>query len=329
MKRNKEALVHLRYAALQPEYEDDVAIAGQVAYLSAEDHDIDETLVWLEQSIDRQQQTEKQNALSKTELYRLKRYHQTIAKDWQLTASTALRHGASLTVLGSAAQQAPDLDPVRNEASVRLEHFTDRLDRDRSVYMQISANGSSEQYYQNFGQEFGAAYKPLKHTNLWLSAALQQYPLGEGDWRALVRLTGDFLNQGKWQSEWQPEQDHWRERKLFVDAVYWPVDGQILLQSKFEQGKVVRYDDSLFQVTRAYVLSQVDYRKQKALDTNLNAEGWQWTTGLGLQSRIGLGETHYDAYRHKLEMNLEWQYQLAGDLSEDQHALSLQLSYQY
>jgi adsorption protein A len=173
------------------------------------------------------------------------------------------------------------------------------------------------------------AYKPLDHTNLWLSAAVQQYPLGKGDWRGLVRFTGDFMNQGKWQSEWQPEADHWRERKLFVDAVYWPVDGQILLQTKFEQGKVVRNDDSLFQVTRAYALSQLDYRKQKALDTNLNAEGWQWTTGLGVQSRIGLGETHYDAYRHKLEINLEWQYQLAGDLSKDQHALSLQLSYQY
>jgi bacteriophage N4 adsorption protein A len=329
MKRNKEALAHLRYAAKQPQYAKDVAIAGQVAYLSAEEQDAEDTLYWLKQSIDRQHQAEKQNALSKTELYRLKRYHQTIAKNWQLTASTALRHGASLTVLGSAAQQAPDLDPVRNEASVRLEHFTDTLNRDQSLYLQVSANGSSEQYYRNFGQEFGAAYKPLQHTNLWLSAALQQYPLGEGDWRALVRLTGDFLNQGKWQSEWQPEQDHWRERKLFVDAVYWPVDGQILLQSKFEQGKVVRYDDSLFQVTRAYLLSQLDYRKQKALDTNLNAEGWQWTTGLGLQSRIGLGETHYDAYRHKLEMNLEWQYQMAGDLSTDQHALSLQLSYQY
>lgn len=329
MKRNKEALAHLRYAAKQPQYANDVAIAGQVAYLSAEEQDAEDTLYWLKQSIDRQHQTEKQNALSNTELYRLKRYHQTIAKNWQLTASTALRHGASLTVLSSAAQQAPYLDPVRNEASVRLEHFTDTLKRDLSLYLQVSANGSSEQYYHNFGQEFGVAYKPLKHNNLWLSTALQQYPLGEGDWRALVRVTGDFLNQGKWQSEWQPEQDNWRERKLFVDAVYWPVDGQILLQSKFEQGKVVRYEDSLFQVTRAYLLSQLDYRKQKALDTNLNAEGWQWTAGLGLQTRFGLGETHYDAYRHKLEINFEWQYQMAGDLSTDQHALSLQLSYQY
>lgn len=329
MKRNKEALPHLRYAAQQPQYANDVAIAGQVAYLSAEEQEAEDTSYWLEQSIDRQQHAEKTNALSKTELYRLKRYHQTIAKNWQVTASTALRHGASMTLPGNAAPQAPDLDPVRNEASVRLEHFTNTLKRDLSLYLQVSANGSSEQYYHNFGQEFGAAYKPLKDTNLWLSAALQQYPLGEGDWRALVRFTGDFLNQGKWQSEWQPELVHWRERKLFVDAVYWPVDGQMLLQTKFEQGKVVRYDDSLFQVNRAYVLSQLDYRKQKALDTNLNAEGWQWTAGLGLQSRIGLNETQYDAYRHKLEINLEWQYQMAGDLSTDQHALSLQLFYQY
>jgi len=329
MNRTKEALKHLRYAARQSQYANDVAIAGQVAYLSAGERDADETLYWLKQSIDRQYKTGKQNELSKTELYRLKRYHQTIAKNWQVSASTALRHGASLTVLGSATQPAPELEAVRNEVSMRLEHFTDTLHRDTSLYMQISANGSSEQYYRNFGQEFGMAYKALDNTNLWLSAAVQQYPLGKGDWRTLVRLTGDFLNQGQWRSEWQPELDHWRERKLFVDAVYWPADGQILLQSKFEQGKVVRYDDSLFQVTRAYVLSQLDYRKQKAATTNLNAEGWQWTTGLGLQSRLGLGETKYDAYRHKLEINLEWQYQLAGDLSRDQHALSLQLSYQY
>lgn len=329
MKRNKEALAHLRYAAQQPQYTADVAIAAQVAYLSAQEQDVEDTLSWLKQSIDRQYQTEKQNTLSTTELYRLKRYHQNIAKNWQLTASTALRHGASLTVLSNVAQQTSAMDPVRNEASVRLEHFTDTLKRDLSLYLQVSANGSTEKYYRNLGQEFGVAYKPLTETNLWLSTALQQYPLGEGDWRALVRVTGDFLNQGKWQAEWQPEQDHWRERKLFVDAVYWPVDGQILLQSKFEQGKVVRYEDSLFQVTRAYLLSQFDYRKQKALDTNLNAEGWQWTAGLGLQSRLGLGETHYDAYRHKLEINFEWQYQIAGDLTADQHALSLQLSYQY
>ncbi|CAI3798046.1 bacteriophage N4 adsorption protein A [Rheinheimera sp. MM224] len=66
------------------------------------------------------------------------------------------------------------------------------------------------------------------------------------------------------------------------------------------------------------------------LFTGQMEDGYSYkTAGLGVQTRFGLGETHYDAYRHKLEMNLEWQYQLAGDLSEDQHALSLQLSYQY
>ncbi|WP_233007036.1 NfrA family protein [Rheinheimera faecalis] len=329
LNRDDEALIQLKQAAKSSQYKNDVAMKGQIAYLSADTKNLDETLYWLEEAIDAQQAPVKQNALTATELYRLKRYHQNISKNWQVTASTAVRHGASLTVLDTAANEEPDIEPIRNDAIMRLEYFQDALQRDLSVYMQLSTNGSSDHYYNNWGHEYGLSYKPLNHTNLWLSAAVQQYPLGEGDWRALLRLSGDFFNQGKWQSEWQSEQDHWRERKLFVDAVYWPDGGQLLLQSKFEQGKAFRLDDSLFQIVRPYALSQLDYRKQKAPGSGLNAEGWQWTAGLGVQSRFGLGETHYDAYRHKWELNLEWQYQLAGDLSEDQHALSLQLSYQY
>lgn len=328
MQRSDDALQHLKQAAVADVYQKDAGIAGQVAYLSAQNKEKDQTLYWIEQSIDRQALADKQNPLTATELYRLKRFHQTIAKQWQISGSVTAHHGASQSALETASDQ-PLLDPVRNDAAIRLEYFIDSLSRDSSVYLQLAANGRSDKPLSSYGQEIGVAHKPVAGVNLWLSAAAQQYPIGSGEWRSMLRLSADFFNQAEWLTEWRPEQQSWLERKLFIDAVFWPEQGQLYFQGKFEQGKVFKLGDTGLSVLRVYGLTQLDYRKQHAAGAIPGQEGWQWTAGLGLQSRFGTGESYYDSYQHQWEINLEWQYQLAGDLSDDPNALSLQLQYRH
>lgn len=328
MKRDEQALQHLKRAAAAEVYQKDAGIAGQVAYLSAQNKEKDQALFWIEQSIDRQALNDKQNPLTATELYRLKRFHQTIAKQWQISGSVSAHQGASQSALDSSSDR-PLLDPVRNDAALRLEYFIDSLNRDSSVYLQLAANGSSDSPLSNYGQELGVAHKPLAGVNLWLSAAAQQYPLGSGEWRSMLRMSADFFNQAQWLAEWRPEQQNWQERKLFIDAVYWPEQGQLYFQGKFEQGKVVKLSQQGFSVLRFYGLTQLDYRKQNAQGAVAALEGWQWTAGLGVQSRFSTGESYYDSYQHQWELNLEWQYQLAGDLSDEPNALSLQLQYRH
>lgn len=317
------AIDYLQQAVASGLFQQDAALAAQLAYLYAGTGQLAETLHWLRQSIDLQAA---EQPVAVTPLFTAKRYYQQISSPWQLTASTRFNsNSGAQDVWFAQADNAP-----RNELALRLEYYLDQLTRDLALYWELGANGSSSSPYQHWGQQLGIGYRPLTDYNLWLMAGLQEYPLAEGHWRPQLRLSADFLNQPPWQAEWRPEAERWQERKLYFDLVWWLQNPQQLFaQARYEQGMVWKLSHASAQTAKLYGYSQFDYRRQHATEA-VDTESWrQYSIGLGVQWRLWWAEQQYHAYRHRLEVNLEWQHNISGNLSDKANGLALQLVYAF
>lgn len=293
--------------------------AAQLAYLNQRLQQSDATQKWTEQTL---LLYPLQQPLSTAELktqFSLHRLQQQLASHWQLSSSLTFSSGA---VTGERLAPA-EAELAKHGMALKAEYFFDALQRDLSFYALVASNGDTSPWH-TWGDQFGVSYKPLTDFNLWLSAGLQQYPLGDGDWQSLLRLTADVLNADPWQAEWRPTEQDWWERKLYLDLVWWPDSGNRQAQLRFDQGAVWKPDTRLVQTLKWYGLAQIDYRRQDGSEQP-KVSAQQLTAGMGLQWRYWPGEAPVLLARQRFEVNLEWQYQLAGDLNRRQHALLLQL----
>ncbi|PKM18150.1 MAG: hypothetical protein CVV11_18870 [Gammaproteobacteria bacterium HGW-Gammaproteobacteria-15] len=250
--------------------------------------------------------------------FSLVRLQQQLHSPWQVSSSATLSTGA----VAGERLAADSAELARHGLAMKAEYFFNPLQRDLSVYVVLAANGNDTPW-QNWGQQLGISYKPAVNLNLWLTAGLQQYPLAEGDWQSLLRLSADLLNAEPWQSEWRPGQAQWWERKVYIDAVWWPESGNRLAQLRFDQGKVWKLTTLSAQTLKWFGLAQFDYRRQ-AVDSQQPVSGEQLAAGMGLQWRYWPGKPPVLLHSQRYEVNIEWQYQLAGDLNQRQHALLLQ-----
>ena len=137
-------------------------------------------------------------------------------------------------------------------------------------------------------------------------------------------MTADTLNNAPWQAEWRPIHHQWWERKVYFDAVWWPGTDSRLVQLRYDHGKVWKLNTQTAQAIKWYGLSQFDYRRQASEQASA-ASGNQLAAGMGWQWRFWSGQAPVLLDRQRFEVNVEWQYQLAGDLNQRQHALLLQL----
>lgn len=293
--------------------------AAQLAYLNQRLQQTDATQQWTGQALLLYPQQAQLSVAERKTQFSLHRLQQQLASHWQLSSSLTLSSGA---VTGERLAPA-QAELAKHGMALKAEYFFDVLQRDLSFYALLASNGDSSPWH-NWGDQFGVSYKPLTDYNLWLSAGLQQYPLGDSDWQSLLRLTADVLNADPWQAEWRPTEQNWWERKLYLDLVWWPDSGNRQAQLRFEQGKVWKPDTRLIQTLKWYGLAQFDYRRQDGVAA-LNVSAQQLTAGMGLQWRYWPGEAPVLLARQRFEVNLEWQYQVAGDLNQRQHALLLQL----
>ncbi|MBV2130293.1 NfrA family protein [Arsukibacterium indicum] len=263
-----------------------------------------------------------QSSLTDVELetqFNLVRLQQQLRSHWLVTTSATLSSGAVM-----AERLVSDTSVLsRHGTALKAEYFIDPMQRDLSVYALIASNGNGSPW-QNFGQQLGISYKPVSSLNLWLTAGLQQYPVGEGNWQELFRVTADTLNNAPWQAEWRPIHHQWWERKVYFDAVWWPGTDSRLVQLRYDHGKVWKLNTQTAQAIKWYGLSQFDYRRQASEQASA-ASGNQLAAGMGWQWRFWSGQAPVLLDRQRFEVNVEWQYQLAGDLNQRQHALLLQL----
>mgnify|MGYP003634158862 CR=1 FL=1 len=263
-----------------------------------------------------------QNVKSDADLatqFSLVRLQQQLSSHWQVSSSATLSSGAVM----AERLVADNAELARHGMALKAEYFVDPLQRDLSLYALLASNGNDSPW-KTVGQQFGISYKPSSAVNLWLSAGVQQYPFAEGDWQGLFRVTADLLNTPPWHAEWRPVQHQWWERKVYFDAVWWPESDGRLAQLRFDQGRVWKLNTQSAQVIKWYGLAQYDYRRQDS-EQGTSISGDQLATGMGVQWRFWPGQRPVLLARQRFEVNLEWQYQLAGDLNQRQHALLLQL----
>ncbi|QBL10795.1 hypothetical protein E0Z06_15370 [Rheinheimera sp. D18] len=314
-----EQALSIMQHVLADDYKVTATQAAQMAYLNQRLNHIQPTQLWVDKALLLYpEHAQLGNAELETQ-FSLVRLQQQLNSHWQISSSASITSGAVTgdNLVADSSQLA------KHGMAVKAEYFTNPLQRDLSVYALVAGNGNNSPW-QNGGQQFGVSYKPWQQHNIWLSAGVQQYPLAEGDWQGLLRINADLLNDAPWQSEWRPVQLDWWERKLYVDAVWWPKSDSRLAQVRFDQGPVWKLNTALAQTIKGYGLAQFDYRRQIADDVQVAVSGQQLTAGLGLQWRFWLGETPVLLQRQRFEVNLEWQYQLAGDLNQRKHALLLQ-----
>ncbi|WP_170948949.1 NfrA family protein [Arsukibacterium tuosuense] len=296
----------------------DATGSAQLAYLNKRLGNSDATQYWTGSALLQYQQ---QDFVSNSELnnqFSLLRLQQQLQSSWRFSSSVNLTSGA----ITGERLVASNAELARNGMALKAEYFLDPLQQDLSLYAIVASNGNDSPW-QNLGQQYGVSYKPVSNLNLWLSAGIEQYPLAEGDWHSLLRINADLLNTTPWQAEWRPSQQRWWERKLYIDTVWWPDSGSRLAQLRYDQGRVWKLNTLTAQAIKWYGLAQFDYRRQ-ALETGRPVSGNQLSTGMGLQWRFWPGQLPVLLEKQRFEVNAEWQYQLAGDLNQRQHALLLQ-----
>ena len=313
----EQAAQLIRQVQALPDSKPSAALAAQLAYLNQRLARADEALFWSEQALAQYAELAPEQAPDVT-IFSLNRLQQQLASPWQFSASISATSGAITGERLVADSQAL----ARYGSVLKVDYFTDRVKRDLMLFALLASNGQDAPF-QDWGDQLGVSYRPLAQANLWLTAAIEQYPLFDSNWQPLLRVSADMLNNTPWQADWRPEQFDWQERKLYLDAVWWPKSGNRLAQLRYDQGRVWRLNSNLPQTLKWYGLAQFDYRRQ----LNNSAQpvsGEQLTVGSGVQWRFWLGQAPVLLRKQRFEVDLEWQYQLAGSLNERQHALLLQ-----
>ncbi|GAB2911910.1 NfrA family protein [Rheinheimera gaetbuli] len=299
-------------------YQFNATQAAQLAYLNQQLSELSQTRQWTAEALALYKTKQNLTNADLTTQFSLIRLEQQLASHWQFSGGSTFTSGA----ITGERLSTDDTTLSRHGFAVKAEYFVDPLQQDLSLYAVVASNGNDSPW-QTWGQQFGVSYKPLDSINLWLSAGLQQYPLAQGEWHSILRLTADALNAEPLQAEWRPVEPGWWERKLYLDAVWWPETGNKLAQVRFDQGRVWKLTESTAQTIKWYGLLQYDHRLQKT-SAGVLASGKQLAAGMGLQWRFWPGEVPVLLQRERLEVSLEWQYQLAGDLNRREHALLLQ-----
>lgn len=249
-----------------------------------------------------------------TEHLAVQRLAQQLNSPWRFSL------GASFVENGFSNPELLNTGVAQKYSSVlRTDYFLDPLHQNFSGYLMLSSGGDTALTDQQ-GAQLGLSYKPFEQQNIWLAAAMEKVPLSSGDWRAMLRLSADLFNQTPWQADWRPEQRSWYERRLYTDFVLWPKSGNNQLVVRWDQGVVYALSDTQADAVKAYWLTQFDYRKLKN-DATFD-DGHLTTAGLGLSWRRWLGQ----ALHQRLEVSLEWRYQLDGVTLPAQHAWYLQFS---
>lgn len=315
-KQPEKALQLLLKAHDSSHYQHSPQISAQLAYLYQRTGDVSQTHYWAGQALEGLQAFDGTGVRDDDTLLVLQRlYHQALSH-WQFSASTVLSTGNHLTNEQGGVQNRQANIQTKYSQTIKAEYFTNPLLRDFMLFGLLTTSGESD-ITDIQGTQLGLSYKPLNHYNVWLTAAMERVPLSDGDWQSQLRITGDFLNRPPWQEDWRPKDSQWSERKLYADLVLWPESGNRLAQLRYAQGPVWKLGRYPANTIKGYGLFQFDYQRFKNNQYGNDTEQ-QWSTGLGVQWRTWGGL----ALQRKLEINLEWQYQLHGDLS-DQHTLQL------
>ncbi|POT56567.1 phage receptor [Citrobacter amalonaticus] len=289
---------------------DDPAIVKQLAYVNQRLNDVPRTQEYARQVIDDIENLEQVDTLTpeqKQQHFNFRRLHEDVARRWSVNFDTSvgLRSGAMNSANNNVGGSAPGKS-YRSYGQLEAEYRLGRnmlLDGDLlSVYSRIFGDTGESGVVmpvKNPMSGTGLRWKPLRDYVAFL-AIEQQFPLdrhrGEAD--TMLRASASFFNSGKYSDEWHPDGQGWFAQNLYLDAAQyvrqdiqaWTADYRVSWHQKVAHGQTVE----------PYAHVQENGYRDKA------TQGAQ-IGGVGVRWNIWSGETHYDAWPHKVSLGVEYQ----------------------
>ena len=307
----EQALNLLQAAQQDKRYANDAAVAAQLAFLYQKMDLPGPARAAAQQAV----QFGDWQPKNDTRAFALMRLDNQLLSPWRFSAGVLFSDNSSLADNSSTLGRQQ-----KQNATLRAEYFFNPLQQNLALFVVLGSSGQ-QNLSDTQGTQLGLRYKPLTEHSIWLSAAVEKVPLQHASWQPQLRLSADLLNSPPRHADWHPQQPQWAERRLFTDLVWWPKTGNLLGQTRYEQGKVFSLPLQHAAAVKTYALVQFDY-SELAQDTGLGTTVQQWRTGLGLSWRSWFGQ----ALQRNVEVNLEWHYHLAGDVPGSRHGWLLQAS---
>ena len=136
---------------------------------------------------------------------------------------------------------------------------------------------------------------------IFFLAVEQRLPLNgqNGASDTMLRASASFFNGGKYSDEWHPNGSGWFAQNLYLDAAQyirqdiqaWTADYRVSWHQKVANGQTIE--------PYAHVQDN-GYRDKGTQGAQLGGVGVRWN--------IWTGETHYDAWPHKVSLGVEYQH---------------------
>jgi adsorption protein A len=287
---------------------DDPMLVKQLAYVNQRLDDAKQTRHYAERVVDNIDYAAAAQPLDddrRQERYNFRRLHEDVGRRWSfsLDSTVGLRSGATSAANNNLGGQPGQ--SYRSYGQMEAEYRIGRnmlLDGDLlSVYSRLYADTGSSGVVMPVKNPFlgtGVRWKPLRDYIFFL-ALEQQIPLGNGaESDTMLRASASFFNGGKYSDEWHPNGRGWLAQNLYLDAAHY-----------------IRQDNQAY--TADYRISwhhKVAHGQTVEPYTHVQASAWRdgytrttYLGGVGVRWNTWSGETHYDAWPHKVSVGVEYQ----------------------
>ena len=290
---------------------DDPALIRQLAYVNQRLDDMPATQHYARlviDDIDNQALITPLTPEQNQQRFNFRRLHEEVGRRWTFSfdSSIGLRSGAMSTANNNVGGAAPGKS-YRSYGQLEAEYRIGRnmlLEGDLlSVYSRVFADTGENGVMmpvKNPMSGTGLRWKPLRDQIFFL-AVEQQLPLNgqNGGSDTMLRASASFFNGGKYSDEWHPNGSGWFAQNLYLDAAQyirqdiqaWTADYRVSWHQKVANGQTIE--------PYAHVQDN-GYRDKGTQGAQLGGVGVRWN--------IWTGETHYDAWPHKVSLGVEYQH---------------------
>lgn len=289
---------------------DDPQLIRQLMYVNERLANIPQTQRYARQVVDELNAAEDVTPLTpkqNQERFDVRRLHEDIGRRWTFNFDTSIGSGTNaLNPYSSQLSKPSSSQNYRSYAQFEAEYRLGRnmlVDGDMlSVYSRLFAGTAGSSVIlpvKNPMWGTGLRWKPLHDYTIFFAVEEQialDHHHGETD--TMLRASASFLNNGKYSDEWHPNGRGWFAQNLYLDGAQyvrqdiqsWTAD----YRASWHQ-KVARN-----QTLEPYAHIQVNgYRDDHTEGTQLG--------GVGLRWNIWTGQSHYNAWPHKISLGLEYQ----------------------
>ncbi|VEJ56545.1 NfrA family protein [Pragia fontium] len=293
---------------------DDPALLKQLTYVNQRLADIPQTRHYAERvidDIDNASALQPMNEQTNQQRFNFRRLHEDVSRRWTFNFDTVLglRSGAvnsaNNNVGGQPGQSYRSFGQLEAEYRIGSNML---LEGDQlSAYSRVfTGTGTSGVFIPSKDPMWGTGirWKPLS-SQVFFLALEQQIPLdrhhGESD--VMIRASSSFLNSGKFSDAWHPNGNGWLAQNLYLDAAHYirqdnqayTADYRISWHQKIAANQTIE------------PYSHVQYN-------GFNGDSFQGAqlAGIGVRWNIWTGESHYDAWQHRMSIGLEYQNTFKG-----------------